>query len=292
MPLRQPEMLKKFALFALLDENETKTLAGHLDELDYLTGQIIFKLGDPGGTMYVVESGRVELFVQDQADERVHLGYVNEGELFGELSLLDNEPRSASAKATQETHLIAIDREDLLILVQAHPPAALDMMSALGHRIRSSNQLVRERILRNPNDEMPRARNIGERLSDLLTAVAGDIRFVYVSGIWFFVWIILNTNIIPNLKAFDPFPFGLLTMIVSLEAIFLSLFVLISQNRQTARDKIRNDIEYNVNIKAEYEVRQLGKQLEEMQSMMAEHFGTLHRNTQKQRRVDNHKSGA
>ena len=292
MPLRNPEMLNKFALFSLLDEHEAETLASHLDELSYLSGQIIFKLGDAGGIMYVVESGKVELFVQDEADERVHLGYVNEGELFGELSLLDNEPRSASAKAVENTRLIAIDREDLLILVQAHPPAALDMMGALGHRIRSSNQLVRERTVRNPNDEMTSTTGIGEKISDFLTAVAGDIRFVYFSLIWFFVWISINMRLIPSIPAFDPYPFGFLTLVVSLEAIFLSLFVLISQNRQVNRDKIRNDIEYNINIKAEYEVRQISKQLEEMQSMMAEHFGTLHRNTQERRKTEDDKSSA
>jgi CRP/FNR family cyclic AMP-dependent transcriptional regulator len=292
MALKSPDMLKKFPLFSLLDETEAQTLASHLDELSYLAGQIVFKLGDAGGVMYVVESGKIELFVQDAGDERVHLGYVGEGELFGELSLLDNEPRSASAKAVENTRLIAIDREDLLILVQAHPPAALDMMGALGHRIRSSNQLVRERTVRNPNDEVTLTRSIGEQLSDFLTSIAGDIRFVYFSFLWFFVWIALNLNLIPNFPAFDPYPFGFLTMVVSLEAIFLSLFVLISQNRQTARDKVRNDIEYNVNIKAEYEVRQLSKQLEEMQSMMAEHFGTLYRNTEKKRKSDNNKSSA
>lgn len=292
MPIQSSEMLKRFALFSLLDEQEAETLANHLDQKSFFAGQIIFKLGDEGGVMYVVESGKVELSVQDAGDERVHLGYVNEGELFGELSLLDNEPRSASAKAIENTTLIAIDREDLLLLVQAHPPAALDMMGALGHRIRSSNQLVRERTVRNPNDELAAPSGLGEKISDFLTAIAGDIRFVYLSFVWFFVWILLNINIIPNLPAFDPYPFGFLTMVVSLEAIFLSLFVLISQNRQAARDKIRNDIEYNVNIKAEYEVRQISKQLEEMQSMIAEHFGTLHRNNQNQRKIEEDKSSA
>jgi CRP/FNR family transcriptional regulator, cyclic AMP receptor protein len=291
MPLKNPEMLKKFTLFSLLDENETETLANHLDELNFLAGKIIFKIGDPGGIMYVVESGKVELYLQDKADERVHLGYVNEGELFGELSLLDNEARSASAKAIEDTRLIAIDREDLLILVQSHPPAALDMMSALGHRIRSSNHLVRERVVvKNVNDEMQSELSLGEKLSDMLTAIAGDIRFVYFSLIWFFVWVVWNTHLIPNLEAFDPFPFGLLTMVVSLEAIFLSLFVLISQNRQAARDKIRNDIEYNVNIKAEYEIRQLSHQLEEMQNVLVGHFGMLQRNVNDEREMNHKKS--
>lgn len=293
MPVENPEMLRKFPLFTLLDDTEAETLAAHLDDWSYLSGQIIFKHGDPGGTMFIVESGKIELYLQDDADERVSLGYVHEGELFGELSLLDNEPRSASAKAVENTRLIGIDREDLLILVQAHPPAALDMMGALGHRIRLSNKLVRERTVRNPNEEMHGARSLGERISDFLTMIAGDIRFVYFSLIWFVVWISLNLGLVPGIAAFDPYPFGFLTMVVSLEAIFLSLFVLISQNRQAARDKVRNDIEYNVNIKAEYEVRQISKQLEEMQSMMVQHFGLLHSsNNQSKRQAESDKSSA
>jgi CRP/FNR family transcriptional regulator, cyclic AMP receptor protein len=240
--------------------------------------------------MYVVQSGKIEIYVQDHADERVCLGFASPGEIFGELSLLDNEPRSASAKAIENTKLIAIDREDLLILVQAHPPAALDMMSALGQRIRSSNQLVRERVkVRNVNDEMPVSSSLGDRISDFLTAIAGDIRFVYVSVIWFVVWIIWNMGLIPGLAPFDPYPFGMLTTVVSLEAIFLSLFVLISQNRQAAREKIRNDIEYDVNIKAELEIRQLAKQVEEMHNTIAEHFGILHERTQELQRTNGEK---
>src|SRR5262249_50689335 len=160
-----------------------------------------------------------------------------------------------SAKAVEATKLIAIDQHDLEMLVSAHPQSAMDLLGALSKRIRASNQLIHERSIRNVNDEIPVSANFGEKLSDFLTGVAGDIRCVYFSAIWFFVWIVLNVTIIPGLTPFDPFPFGLLTMVVSLEAIFLSLFVLISQNRQAARDKVRNDIEYDVNLRAGTEIR-------------------------------------
>jgi uncharacterized membrane protein len=114
-------------------------------------------------------------------------------------------------------------------------------------------------------------------LSDFLTSLAGNIRFVYFSAIWFVVWIIWNINIIPGLQPFDPFPFGLLTMVVSLEAIFLSLFVLISQNRQAQREKVRNDIEYEVNLKAEIEIRQLMHTVEDLQQLIIQNFKDLHR---------------
>jgi CRP/FNR family transcriptional regulator, cyclic AMP receptor protein len=275
MPLRNAQILRNIPLFALLDDAEVEALAIQLDEKQFLAGKLIFHEGDPGGTMFIVHSGRVELYLDDKAGDRVSLGYVEPGNLFGEFSLLDMEPRSASAKAVENTELLVVDRNDLQTLVKAHPDAALDMMAMLTRRIRESNIRVQERVARNVNEEIPPAVTLGARLSDLLTAVAGDIRFVYFSAVWFIIWIVLNAELIPGLKAFDPFPYGLLTMVVSLEAIFLSLFVLISQNRQAARERVRNDIEYEVNLKAEVEIRELSKQVDDLQELMLQHLSSL-----------------
>lgn len=229
--------------------------------------------------MFIVESGEVELFLQDSIDEHVTLGIVKPGELFGEFSLLDNAPRSASAIAVNNTLLLIVDSHDLEMLVQSHPHAALDMLSMLGKRVRDANLLVHDRIARNVNEVIPPSTNFGQKLSDVLTTIAGDIRFVYFSFIWFGIWIVLNTRIIPGVEPFDPFPFGLLTMVVSLEAIFLSLFVLISQNRQAQRDKVRNDVEYEVNLKAEIEVRMIMKQIETMQQLMLQHLVSMNKSS-------------
>jgi CRP/FNR family transcriptional regulator, cyclic AMP receptor protein len=270
MPNVDPVTMRQIPLFALLDDQELAVLANDLDEKRYLAGQIIISAGEKGDAMYIVQSGRVELYLQDTADERVGLGFVEPGDIFGELGLLDNEPRSASAVALENSTILIVDRHDLQMLITAHPLAALDMMAMLGRRIRDADILVRDRVTRNVNEEIAVAANLGQRLSDLLTYVAGDIRFVYVSFIWFFVWIVLNIRIIPTLEPFDPFPFGLLTMVVSLEAIFLSLFVLISQNRQAEREKLRNDIEYEVNLRAEIEVRGLMKQVQHLEQLVLE----------------------
>ncbi len=275
MPVANPDLLHDIPLFKLLDEDELKTLAKELDEIHFLAGQRIFAAGEAGNKMYVVESGKVELSLQDKSDYRVELGYAEPGDLFGELSFLSIEPRSNSARAVEDTKLIAIDQHDLEILVGAHPQSALDLLAAVSRRLHASNRLIRERVIRNANDEIAPPASFGEKLSDFLTAIAGDIRFVYFSAAWFLIWIVLNTNIIPGVTAFDPFPFGLLTMVVSLEAIFLSLFVLISQNRQAARDKVRNDIEYDVNVRAGTEIRVLMKQLEEFQQRTLTNFAVL-----------------
>ncbi|MBI5927753.1 MAG: DUF1003 domain-containing protein [Chloroflexi bacterium] len=275
MPISDASLLKNIPLFELLDDEELKTLADNLDEVNYISGQTIFSAGDVGGTMLIVYSGKVELFLQDKLGDRVHLGHVTPGNLFGELSLLDNEERSASAKAVENSQLFVVDRNDIEQLIKAHPHAALDMMAILSKRIRDANILVRDRVTRNVNEEIAVPVTLGERVSDFLTMIAGDIRFVYASMVWFVVWIVWNLDIIPGIKAFDPFPYGLLTMVVSLEAIFLSLFVLISQNRQAAREKIRNDIEYEVNLKAEVEIRDLTKQVEQLQEIVLKHLASI-----------------
>ncbi len=279
MPIVNADLLRNIPLFELLDDDEIKALAEQLDQTQLYAGQMVFNQGDQGGTMYVVQSGKVELFLKDDSGERVVLSVVENGGIFGELSLLDNEPRSASAKALQDSTLFIIDRHDLEMLFSKHHHAALDIMTMLSRRIREADMLVRQRVVaRNVNEESALPINFGTRLADLLTTVAGDIRFAYFCFIWFLIWIVMNTNIIPGLQSFDPFPFGLLTMIVSLLAIFLSLFVLISQNRQTEREKVRNDIEYEVNVKAELEIRDLHIKVDKMEELIIGHFSRIHTN--------------
>jgi uncharacterized membrane protein len=274
-PRVNPDLLRQIPLFHLLDENEAKSLAEQLDHHTYLAGQLIFSAGDRGGTMFVVQSGRVEIFIKDDNGEHVTLSYVKENELFGELSLLDNAPRSAYAKALENTSVFIIDQNDLKILVEAHPHAALDMMTMLGQRIREADYLVGTRVVsRNPN-EVEQERTFSQKLADLLASIAGDMRFVYFSVIWFTVWISWNVGLIPGLKPFDPYPFSFLTLVVSLEAIFLATFVLVSQNRQAEREKVRNNIEYEVNIKAELEIRDLHNRLDEIQELMLTHLKAM-----------------
>lgn len=273
MPIVDVDILRQIPMFELLDERELEVLAGQLDIEQYVANQIIFTAGEEGGEMYLVQRGRVEVFVRDVSHARVTLDHLEVGEIFGDLSLLDNQPRSASAKALTDSTLIVIDRDDLLALVRAHPAAALDIMAMLSKRLRATDTLVKSRVTaRDINAEIEYVENklnLGERLADLLTAVSGDIRFVYFNFALFLFWIVVNLELIPGVRPFDPFPFGLLTMIVSLEAIFLSLFVLMSQNRQAERDRVRNDIEYQVNLRAELEIRELHDRLDDVEGMIA-----------------------
>jgi CRP/FNR family transcriptional regulator, cyclic AMP receptor protein len=277
MPLTNPDILRPIHLFALLDKDELRTLAGELEEVHFLPGQKIFSMGDDGDKMYIVEHGKVELFLPDQADHEVELGFADAGDLFGELSFLSGESHSISAKAVEDTEVIAVDQHDLEMLVRAHPASALEMMSALSRRLRDATQLVQPGAIRDPNAEIARSATFGEKLADLLTGLMGDIRFIGCYALWIFTWIGLNVNIIPGVTPFDPYPFPTLMVFLLLEAAVLVLFVLVGQNRQAVRQKIRSDIDYEVNLRNEAETRVLMQQLESFQQLTLTHLSVLER---------------
>ncbi len=273
-------LLSDISFFQLLDDDERAVLAKHIDQRYYPAGTTIFREDEAGGAMYVIRSGQVELWLFDEDKTRVTLGTLGEGEFFGELSLLDEEPRSATATALVDTDLLTIDREDLRLLFAQKPNAALDVLSVLGKRIRHTNQIVRSRAARNVNDVFEEKLTFGDRLADGLTAGIGTMKFAYLNAAWFGVWIVLNLGVIQGVTEFDPFPFGLLTMIVSLEAIFLSLFVLISQNRADAKDRLRSELDYRVNLKAELEIGQLHHKVDALRGELLKAAARLSRHVE------------
>ena len=194
--------------------------------------------------------------------------------MFGEMSLLDAGARTATAIALEDTGLLILDRDDLLLLFQKNPDTALHLLAGMSTMTRKADELLRTRVSRNLNEEMEVHSTILQRIADWLAWFSGSMPFLISHTIWFIIWISLNTFILRD-KAFDPFPFGLLTMIVSLEAIFLACFVLISQNRQAEKDKVRADIEYEVNIKAELEVTHLHEKTDRMYENMLSRFAKL-----------------
>ena len=271
-----PTDLAQVRLFELLDENELGELASVIDSMSVQAGQIIFNAGDFGDALYIVRSGEVELYVKDTAGQKIVLTVAEENDLFGELSMLDERPRSATAMTLMDTELLLLDREDLLLLFQKQPDAALNMLAAMSTMLRKVDRLLQTRVSRNVNEEMDEKLPTLQLIADWIAWFSGSMQFLIINGLWFLVWIAVNTLPL-GFNQFDPFPFGLLTMIVSLEAIFLSCFVLISQNRQAAKDKIRADIEYDVNIKAELEIAHLHEKVDHVHEQMLERFSEMER---------------
>ncbi|HEX8618791.1 MAG TPA: DUF1003 domain-containing protein [Thermoanaerobaculia bacterium] len=258
--MQTADLLATVSLFKLLDAQERADLEGVFERLEVPAGERIFSLGEPGDSLYIVGRGNVELFVKDNAGARIVLALCGAGEVFGELSLFDGGARTASALALEPTTLLVLHRDDLLHFLRKHPDAALDLLTTMGQRIRTTDELLRRRVSRNINEEMQIRSTTIERVADVIAAFSGSILFLFLNAAWFTLWIGWNT--LPFLPHFDPYPFSFLTMVVSLEAIFLSIFVLVSQNRQAAKDRLRADAEYEVNLKAELEIMHLHEKVD------------------------------
>jgi CRP/FNR family cyclic AMP-dependent transcriptional regulator len=267
-------LLSGIEFFELLKDEDRRELANVVDAIKLSTGETLFHAGEPGESLFVVRSGAIELFIKDTAGQKIVLTIAEEGSLFGELSLLDSGPRTATAIALNDTELLVLDRDDLLLLFQKRPDAALNMLAAMSTMTRKADELLRTRVARNVNEEMEEHSTPLQRVADWIAWFSGSMPFLMINAGWFIIWITLNTAH-TGVPQFDPYPFGLLTMIVSLEAIFLSCFVLVSQNRQAEKDRVRSDIEYEVNIKAELEVTHLHEKTDRIYENMLARFARL-----------------
>ena len=260
------EILGEVPFFALLDDAERAALANNVDEKRITKGTTIFQQNDPGGSLFIVRSGTVEIWIKKTTGEKMVLETARGGDFFGEISLLDGGPRTACATVLEDADLIVVDRADLDELFRLKPAAAMDLLSATGRRLRETNRLLRQAASKDINEETEDKRSHIERAADWVTEFSGSITFLAIHIVLFTVWIVLNVAPLSTSAAggFDPFPFGLLTMCVSLEAIILSVLVMLSQNRQVARDRIRNDIEYQVNVSAEAKVAHLHEKVDHL----------------------------
>jgi uncharacterized membrane protein len=262
-----PEDLAQVELFELLDAGELREFAAVVDVEQLAAGETLFHIGEPGEVLYIVKQGEIELFLKDTVGQKIILKICGTGEMFGELSLFDHRPRSATALAITDTEVFVIDRGDLLLLFQKKPDAGLNMLGSLSRMLREADDLLRKRVSKNVNEEIEEKLTPIQRVSDWIAWFSGSMEFLVLNGIWFVLWTGLNV-FGPEEWRFDPFPFGLLTMLTGLEAIFLACFVLVSQNRQAEKDRVRSDIEYEVNIKAEMEVAHLHEKIDHVQEQM------------------------
>jgi CRP/FNR family cyclic AMP-dependent transcriptional regulator len=266
MPVDAP-LIGGVALFRSMDEDERRALAAVMELRTVRAGEVVFREGDHGDSLLCVASGRLETLVKDNAGQEIVLSVVEAGDVVGEMSMLDGRPRSATVRCVADAALLVLGRDDLLALLPRAPHMAFDMMAQMAARARRVDDLLRSRVSRNVNEELAERQTAVERVADAISAFAGSMGFLALHGVWFAWWIGWN---VAGAHPFDPYPFGLLTMVVSLEAIFLSVFVLISQNRQSAKDRVRSDIEYEVNVKAEMEVAALHEKLDHLQEQMVE----------------------
>jgi CRP/FNR family cyclic AMP-dependent transcriptional regulator len=247
-----------------LNPEEKAALADKIDLLRYSTGQSVFNYGDPGHALYIVRSGEVEIYVKNDQGEKIVLETSQSGDIFGEVALLDGGTRTAWVSALGDVELLRLDREHFEAYVRQCTPAALNLLSVAARRLRKSDEVIRRTVTRNVNDVAAEQGTILTRLADAVPSFTGSIASLALHAIFLGGWIAINLSVLRNIKAFDPYPFEFLSVMVSLEAIFLTLFVLTSQNRQRTRDRIRSDIEFESSINTETKIAYLHEKIDKL----------------------------
>src|SRR5207237_10866468 len=254
-----PEVLKHVPLFSLVDEEETAVLAGQVEVKQFAPRQRIYKAGDAGGRAYVMVSGRVRVTTVDEDQQEVVVDEPSHGEFFGFASMLDQTPHQTEAIALEQTVCVEVDRHDISVLLQRKPMAGMDMLAVLGKQFHAAQQLVRVRANRNPNEVIEEEETFGERIADSVASFGGSWTFIPS----FLAVLVIYTaiNIVLGTRAWDPYPFILLNLFLSMLAAIQAPIIMMSQNRQDKKDRLRSELDYDVNRRAESEIQGLANKI-------------------------------
>jgi CRP/FNR family cyclic AMP-dependent transcriptional regulator len=254
-----PTALKQIPLFALLDYDELAVLASQVELKQFAPRQRIYKIGEPGDHAYVMMSGQVRVTTVDEDHQEVLVDEPGPGDFFGFASMLEQTPHQTTALAMQETSCLEISRDDIAVLLQRKPMAGMDMLTVLGRQFHASQQLVRGRASRNVNDLIEEDLSFGERIADSVAGFGGSWTFILT----FLAVLVIYTafNIALRQKAWDPYPFILLNLFLSMLAAIQAPVIMMSQNRQDKKDRVRGELDYDVNRRAESEIQNLANKL-------------------------------
>jgi uncharacterized membrane protein len=254
-----PQILRQVPLFSLLDDDELAVLADQVELDRFGALQRIYKIGDPGGAAYVTVSGRVQVTTIDADGQDVVVDEPSSGDFFGFASMLDETPHQTNAIAVTETTCLKVDRQDILTLLQHKPHAGMDMLAVLGRQFHAAQQLVRVRAARNPNEMIERRTTFAERVADTVAGFGGSWTFIIACLVALTLYTIVNVAL--GASAWDPYPFILLNLILSMLAALQAPIIMMSQNRQDMKDRLRGELDYDVNRRAEFEIQGLAHKL-------------------------------
>jgi CRP/FNR family cyclic AMP-dependent transcriptional regulator len=254
-----PEVLRNVPLFALLDEDEMAILAGQVEIRKFTPRQRIYKMGDPGAHAYVMVSGRARVTTVDEDQQEIVVDEPCAGDFFGFASMIEQTPHQTSAVAVDDAVCVEIDRNDISVLLQRKPHAGMDMLTVLGRQFHASQQLVRLRAARNPNEVIETEATLGERLADSVARFGGSWVFIIAFGAVLVVYTAINVSL--GRSAWDPYPFILLNLFLSMLAAIQAPVIMMSQNRQDTKDRLRGELDYDVNRRAESEIQNLSRKL-------------------------------
>src|SRR5215212_2254933 len=258
------EALRSVPLFASLDDAAARDLRSLLSEKNVPQNTRLFCQGDTGNAMYLIESGSVQIIIRDNEEQEVILAELAQGDFFGEMSIIDGRQRSADAKVIQDSRLAVLSRDAFLSFVRTKPDVALEMLSALTDRLRRTDELLRSRVSRNANEEEKARLTLADRAADLIAEFGGSWKFIGVSIALIIFWIIFNSLIL--IRGFDPAPYQMLNLVLAVIAGMQAPIIMMSQNRQGEKDRLRADLDYQVNLKNELSLAEVLRRLDVLES--------------------------
>jgi uncharacterized membrane protein len=258
------EALRSVPLFASLSDDAATELRNLLTENDVPSKTQVFNKGDTGNAMYLIERGKVRISITDEDRKEITLAELAQGDFFGEMSLIDGRQRSADASVVDDARFAVLARPDFLAFVRSNPDVALGMLGALSDRLRRTDELLRSRVSRNANEEERKRATASDRAADLIAEFGGSWKFIGVSMGLIVFWIIFNTYIL--VKGFDPAPFQMLNLLLAVIAGMQAPIIMMSQNRQGEKDRLRADLDYRVNLKNELSLSEVLRRLDVLES--------------------------
>jgi CRP/FNR family cyclic AMP-dependent transcriptional regulator len=270
-----PSVFEDVPIFSLLDAEERAVLCEQVELRRFAARQRIYKVGDPGEKSYVLLSGQVKVVLIDDDNQEVVIDTPVAGEIFGLASMLSASPHRTSAVALAETSAIEVTRDDIAGLLQRKPMAGLDMLTMTGRQFHAAQDLVRMRAGRNPNEVIAEQLTFGDRLADAVARFGGSWSFIVAFGVVLTAWVVVN--VLLAVHAWDPYPFILLNLFLSMLAAVQAPIIMMSQNRQDAKDRLRSELDYAVNRRAEAEIIQLAAKLNRLEDRLDDLQDTLAR---------------
>ncbi len=254
-----PDVLRSVPLFALLDDDEVAVLAAQVEIKHFAARERIYKKGDPGGQAYVMLSGKVRVTTVDEDQQEVIVDEPARGEFFGFASMLEQNPHQTSSLALEETSCLEVSRDDIAVLLQRKPDAGMDLLTALGRQIHATQELIRLRATRNPNDLFETEETFGEHVADGVARFGGSWTFIIAFGLVMIAYTAVNIAL--RDKSWDPYPFILLNLFLSMLAAIQAPVIMMSQNRQDAKDRLRGELDFDVNRRAASDIQGLSRKL-------------------------------
>jgi uncharacterized membrane protein len=258
------DAIRSVPLFAPLDDHAATELRDLLSVRDVIAGDTLFRAGDDGDAMYLIESGRIRISITDEDKRQIVLAELARGDFFGEMAIIDGKQRSADAGVIGDGRLAVLSRERFLRFIKNNPVVALEMLSATFSRLRHTDKMLQQRVSRNVNEEQDKRMTLSDRAADAIAEFGGSWKFILTAIGIIITWIIFNSWVL--VRGFDPIPYQMLNLVMGIIAGLQAPIIMMSQNRQGSKDRLRADLDYQVNLKNELALTEVLRRLDVLES--------------------------